>query len=280
MKKIIAITIVLLLSVALFADGVITANLGGAFSLVSAKNPHSAMNKPTDVDSNILADYDLTLEKAAGFGFNVGFDFKLSTDYNLYMDFSMTFPSTVTVGDYEATRSERNDYYNELKELYEEIDFTSIVGKAFMNNLEIHIGFSKNIDINSKSFAFRVGGGLGYRRIKSGIQFTARKTEEGATLFYCYDEFETLAHVSFDVYANASYKLSDQFSVGVTLMPGVTFYSASKFYATKKGTNLEPIPSTDYYGGEENSGMKPKYENSGFAAGFSLAARIGVSYTF
>ena len=281
MKRLSAVLVILFISVSLFAEGVISVKLGGAFGFVSAKNPHSATNKPIDVDSNILTDYDRTLERASGFGIDACLDFKLSSDYNMYLDFAMTFPTSLSVGDNEVDKKDNADYYNFLKNTYEEVDFTSIDGRGFLNNLAFHVGFSKNIDLNSEPFALKIGCGLGYERIKSGVQFTARKTEGDKTQFYCYDEFEVLAHVSFDIYAEASYKISDAFSVGITLMPGATFYSSSKFYATMNGTNLEPIPSSDYYGSDdEKSGMKPKYENSGFAFGFNLGVRLGGSYSF
>ena len=281
MKRLSAVLIILIISVALFAEGVITVNFGGAFGLVSAKNPHSATNKPVDVESNILTDYDRTLESATGLGFDVGMDFKLSSDYNMYLDFAMTFPFSLTIGQNKYVLNELEIFYHDTTKDYEDADFTSIDGGPFLNNLAFHVGFSKNIDLNSESFALKLGCGLGYERIKSGFRFTARKTEEENTQYYCYDEFEVLAHISFDIYAAASYRINDNFSVGITLMPGATFYSSSKFYATMKGSNLEPIPSSEYYGNdEEKSGMKPKYENSGFAFGFNLGVRLGASYTF
>jgi hypothetical protein len=279
MKKIISITIILLLATALFADGVISVNLGGAFSFVSAKNPHCPINKPTDILGHDIADYDLTLEQAAGFGFDAGFVFKLSSDYNMYLDFGMTFPSKVKVGEFETLRSENIKELSEYEEDYEY--FSSFQGKAFMTNIEFHVGFTRNIVLNNSPFALSVGGGFGYRMISSGFQFTARLKDEETKKeeFFCFDLFERLSHISFDFNVTASYKLSNRFSVGLTLMPGVTFYSSSKFYVTTnaESKNIEPIPSKDYY---TEAGMKPKYENSGFAAGFCMSVKLGVSYTF
>ena len=282
MKKIITITIILLLATALFADGVISVNLGGAFSFVSAKNPHCPVNKPLDILGHEIADYDLTVEQAAGFGFDAGFVFKLSSDYNMYLDFGMTFPSKVNVGDVQTLRSYNENDLKEYEYDYTEIGgYTSFQGKAFMTNIEFHVGFTRNIALNNSPFALSVGGGFGYRMVKSGVKFTARLKDDatGKEEFYCFDLFEKLAHISFDINVSASYKISDKFSVGLTLMPGVTFYSSSKFYVTTNPNsgNIEPIPSKDYYG---DAGMKPKYENSGFAAGFCMGVRLGVSYTF
>lgn len=278
MKKIATVLVLLLITSALFAAGDISVRLGGAFSLVAAKNPQCAINKPTDGFENILTDYDMTMEKAAGFGFDTGLVFKLSSDYNLYFDFSMTFPSSVTVGSYETTRSSlAEDYENDYNDFKDDIrDFKSITGKTFLTNLEFHVGFTKNIALNDSPFILNIGGGLGYRRISSGEKMTLRD----ATKYYCYDLFETLAHISLDLNLDASYKVNDNFAVGIVLMPGITFYSSSKLYATIYENQLNPVESKDYYGDGDNSGMKPKYENSGFAAGFTLAARIGVSYTF
>lgn len=272
MKKIATVLVLLLITSALFAAGDISVRLGGAFSLVAAKNPHSATNKPTDVEGNKLADYDLTMVNCAGFGFDTGFVFGLSSDYNMYLDFSMTFPAKVSVGDYESTVEDLKDEYAFFKDGFEVEEYSSIYGSSFLTNLEVHVGFTKKINLGESPINLNIGGGLGYRRIKEGVKMTMRKDD----LFYCFDCFETIAHVSLDLHAEVAYKFNEKFAVCAVLMPGVSFYSASKFYAP---SGLNPVPSTEYYDGE-NSGMKPKYENSGFAAGFTLAARIGVSYTF
>lgn len=286
MKKITTVLVLLLITSALFAAGDISVRLGGAFSLVAAKNPHSAINKPTDVDKNELVDYDLTMVNSAGFGFDTGLVFGLSSDYNLYLDFSMTFPAKVSVGDYESTPGDLKNLYDSFKSDFEYIeDYTSIYGSSFLTNLELHVGFTKKINLGESPINLNIGGGLGYRRIKEGFKMTMRKDSD----FYCFDLFETISHLSLDFHADVAYKFNDNFAVCAVLMPGVSFYSASKFYATwedktedeKIVHNLKPIRSTIYYGDDkEKSGMYPKYENSGFAAGFTLAARIGVSYTF
>lgn len=277
MKKITAVLILILISSALFAAGDITIRLGGAFSLVSARNPHSAVNKPADVEGNYLADYDLTLVNSAGFGFDTGLIFKLSSDYNMYLDFSMTYPSQVSVGDYVASRSDVKSEYDFFKESLEYEEFSSVYGSTFLRTLEVHVGFTKKIDLGDSPFSLNIGGGFGYRRLKEGVQMTMRK----GTDFYCFDCFQTIAHISLDLHADASYKISKNFALYASVMPGVSFYSSSKFYVTTSDLGyLSPVKSSVYYGDGESSGMKPRYENSGFAAGFTLAARLGVSYTF
>ena len=281
MKKITAVLVLILLSSALFAAGGISIRLGGAFSLVAARNPHSAVNKPLDVEGNDLADYDLTMVKSAGFGFDTGLVFSLSSDYSMYLDFSMTYPATMSVGDYVETRSDLDGEYNFFKDSFEEEEYTSIYGSPFLKTLEVHVGFTKKIDLGDGPFSLNIGGGLGYRRLKEGHKMTMRK--EG--IFYCFDYFESIAHISLDLHVDASYKISNRFAVCAVLMPGMSFYSSSKFYATLVKNeeippkyNPKPIDSNTYYG--EDSSMKPKYENSGFAAGFTMAVRLGVSYTF
>ena len=277
MKKITAVLVLILISSALFAAGDITIRLGGAFSLVSARNPHSAVNKPADVEGNYLADYDLTMVKSAGFGFDTGLVFKLSSDYSMYLDFAMTYPGKVSVGDYAATRSDVKSEYNFFKDSFEAEDYTSVYGSPFLRTLEVHVGFTKKIDLGESPLSLNIGGGLGYRRLKEGARMTMRK----GNIFYCFDCFQTIAHISLDLHADLSYNISKHFAVCATVMPGVSFYSSSKFYVTTSDVGyLVPIPSSTYYGDGETSGMKPKYENSGFAAGFALAVRLGVSYTF
>ena len=101
------------------------------------------------------------------------------------------------------------------------------------------------------------------------------------TDFYCFDCFQTIAHISLDLHADVSYMISKNFALCATVMPGLSFYSSSKFYVTTSDMGyLSPVKSSVYYGDGESSGMKPRYENSGFAAGFTLATRLGVSYSF
>jgi len=277
MKKITAVLVLILISSALFAAAGISVRLGGAFSLVAAKNPHSAINKPADVEGNYLADYDLTMVNSAGFGFDTGLVFNLSSDYNMYLDFSMTYPGQVSVGDYVETRSDVKNEYDFFKESLEFEEFTSVYGSPLLRTLEVHVGFTRKIDLGDSPFNLNIGGGFGYRRIKEGVRLTMRK----GTDFYCFDCFQTIAHISLDLHADVSYMISKNFALCATVMPGLSFYSSSKFYVTTSDMGyLSPVKSSVYYGDGESSGMKPRYENSGFAAGFTLATRLGVSYSF
>ncbi len=288
MKKLLTIMIILILATAAFADSIFSMRAAGAFDFVSYTTPKSTTDKP-----DYTLSFDHTQVKTPGFGFDVGADLKLSESIVLYGDFSMVFPSKITVGNEgysKAMAQEMVDFYKDAAEkgeiagdpdhhIYKNID-----GKAFLSTVSAHLGFAKLINTGSSVFGLTLGGGVGYTRTSSGFKMTmVRETSDGK--LYHMDNYEVYSDLSLDLYVNARYQFSDHFSVGATVMPGFIFFSSSKQYATVAELAGEkypvPVSSEDYYKADGlGSGITPKYENSGFCAGFSLNTAIGVTFHF
>lgn len=278
MKKILTITIILILATAAFADSIFSMRAAGAFDLTTLKTPQNVTQVPKFAQKVSL---DRVPIKDSGFGFDTGLELKLSEEISLYGDFSMVFPSSVQIDDFEYVKADIDDLVEGAKELYS--DYTDIEGKAFLTTVSAHLGFAKAVNLGGSPFRLNIGAGVGYSRTSVGDKMTMIKDN---TLYHM-DDYHVLSSLSADLYVNAAYKLGDHFSVGAVLIPGFVFFSSSKLYCTVNSENddtCQPVPSNLYYSTDSDAkwatGMKPKYENSGFCAGFSLNTAIGFTYHF
>lgn len=270
--------IILIIASAVFAEGVFSFRGAGAFDLTAYQTPKNVTQVPVFAQEISL---DRVPIRGMGFGFDAGLELKLSEEICLYGDFSMTFPSKVKIDDYEITKKALDELVEGAKELYSE--FSDIEGKAFLTTVSAHLGFARALNLGDSPFRLNIGGGVGYTRTSVGDKMTMVNDN---TLYHM-DDYHVLSSLSADLYVNAAYKLGNHFSVGAVIMPGFVFFSSSKLYCTvlnEYSTTCVPVPSNQYYSTDSDSkwqtGMKPKYENSGFCAGFSLNTAIGITYHF
>ena len=278
MKKILTITIILILATAAFADSIFSMRAAGAFDLTTLKTPQNVTQVPVFAQKLSL---DRVPIKDSGFGFDTGLELKLSEEISLYGDFSVSFPSKVVFDDYETTKAALDELVEIVKKEYTE--YSDIEGKAFLTTVSAHLGFAKAVNLGGSPFRLNIGAGVGYSRTSVGDKMTMIKDN---TLYHM-DDYHVLSSLSADLYVNAAYKLGDHFSVGAVLIPGFVFFSSSKLYCTvinETDDTCQPVPSSQYYSTDSDAkwatGMKPKYENSGFCAGFSLNTAIGITYHF
>lgn len=287
--------IIFILATAAFADSVFSVRAAGAFDFILTKTPKSATTKPSYADS-----FDHVVLKTPGLGFDAGIGLKLSDSIVLYGDFSMTFPSEIKYGSEAYTKKENEDNMKDEKNKCEEgnylgINFTDVQGNAFMTSVSAHLGFAKRVTNPDSLFNVELGGGVGYSRASTGFRMTMKEVkkideENYETKLYHLDDYDILSELSLDLYINAEYKLGDHISVGGTIIPGFVFFSSSKVYCTTidfgapYGYVRGPVESDKYYSTSDAdfqaTGMKPKYENSGFSTGFSLNTAIGVTFHF
>ena len=279
MKKLFTIMIILIIASAVFAEGVFSFRGAGAFDLTAYQTPKNVTQVPVFAQKVSL---DRVPIRGMGFGFDAGLELKLSEEICLYGDFSMTFPSKVKIDDdHEVTRDSLDEMTKIIKDMYS--DHSDIEVNAFLTTVSAHLGFARALNLGDSPFRLNIGGGVGYTRTSVGDKTTMVK----ANTLYHMDDYHVLSSLSADLYVNAAYKLGNHFSVGAVIMPGFVFFSSSKLYCTVESEYSDtcvPVPSNQYYSTDSESkwqtGMKPKYENSGFCAGFSLNTAIGITYHF
>ena len=279
MKKAIVILLTIFAMSSLFAAQDVTVRLGGAYALSVGKTAKNAIT--TDLDRA-----DLLIN---GLGFDAGIEFDLGSNLILYSDFSMTFPSGVTLND-AYSRHYFKQEYEEEKDSWEQggYGYYDAEGGSFLSTIDLHLGLSKCVFSND-SLAMYLGAGFGLDRSKFGYRMTMRKA--GETNIYYLDNFKITATVSADVYARFAYCFSDGFSLSVIAMPGLSFFSVTRDHLTAKGDSSPyPIEGKYYYNPDtyvdpdhpeqKIVGINPSTENSGFALGFNLGVKLGLTYTF
>ena len=171
----------------LFASQDVAVRLGGAYSLSVGKTAKNAIT--TDLDRvKILTN---------GLGFDAGIEFNLGSNLFLYTDFSMTFPSEVTLKDTYSKDYFKENYVSE-KTSWENDDYYSIEGGAFLSTIDLHLGLNKCI-FSSNSLALYLGGGFGLYRTSFGYRMTM--LNDGTEDVYYLDNFFVVSTISADVYA-------------------------------------------------------------------------------
>lgn len=279
MKKLLIVLITILAMTHLFASQDVAVRLGGAYNLSVGKTAKNAIT--TDLDrAKVFMD---------GIGFDAGIEFNLGSNLFLYSDFSLTFPSKVTLKDAYSKDTFKENYETEKKH-WENDDYYSIEGGAFLSTIDLHLGLNKRI-FSSNSLALYLGGGFGLYRTSFGYRMTM--LNDGTTDVYYLDNFFVVSTISADVYARFAYSFSDRFSVSLIAMPGLSFFNVNSEHMTQAyieggdpptphWESPYPIEGKNYYNPdpEKYIGINPLYENSGFALGFNLGVKLGVSYTF
>ena len=288
MKKILVVLITILTMASLFASQDVTVRLGGAYGLSVGKTARDAIT--TDLDR---ADYNIS-----GLGFDAGVEFNLGSNLILYTDFSMTFPSEITLKD-PYTRDSLKENYESIKSYWEEggshapydESFLAKDGGSFLSTVDLHLGLTKCVFSNN-NLALYLGAGFGMYRTKFGYRMTMLKeseTESGYdTSIYYLDNFKIVATISADVYARFAYNFSDRLSLSIIAMPALSFFNVTRDHLTAKGTNSPvPVVGETYFNPPDDPsdperwyGINPHAENSGFALGFNLGVKLGVSYSF
>jgi len=261
MKKILILVMTMLIATAAFASNDVTLRLGGAYDLLTTTTPRSI----------IFDNFDNEITSFNGFGFDIGVDFDLTTDLQFYLDFSMPFPATITIGDNVESKA---DVSEELKTCIESIEeqesFEKATGEVLYSAITIHVGFAKIFNLEGSGLKFTVGGGFGLVTASLGYKASAIKlppeTEELPCKKVYYASYQSFTNMSLDLKLGARYSVGNRFAVYGILSPALTFFNINKeFYHHKV---------------EYEKSISPSNENTGFAAGFNLAVRLGVSYTF
>lgn len=266
----------------LFASQDVTVRLGGAYGLSVGKTARDAIT--TDLDR---ADYNIS-----GLGFDAGVEFNLGSNLILYTDFSMTFPSKITLKD-PYTRADLEERFKAQKDWWEEAahepsysePFKVTDGGSFLSTIDLHLGLTK-CAFSNDSMALYLGGGFGLYRAKFGHRMTMLKESDSGsgydTSIYYLDDFKIVATLSADVYARFAYFFSDGFSLSIIAMPALSFFNVTRDHYTDKGDfPPEPIEGKIYFNPEPPVvGVNPHSENSGFALGFNLGVKLGVTYSF
>lgn len=286
MKKVLVVLITILTMASLFASQDVTVRLGGAYGLSVGKTARDAIT--TDLDR---ADYNIS-----GLGFDAGVEFNLGSNLILYTDFSMTFPSEITLKD-PYTRDSLKENYETNKSYWEEGGIPGIYdqpflakdGGPFLSTIDLHLGLTKCVFSNN-NLALYLGAGFGMYRTKFGYRMTMLK-ESGSeydTSIYYLDDFKIVATISADVYARFAYNFSDRFSLSIIAMPALSFFNVTREHQTAKGEKSPvPVVGETYFNPPDDPsdperwyGINPHAENSGFALGFNLGVKLGVTYSF
>lgn len=265
MKKIIVTILILMITAVAFASNDVTIRVGGAFDLLTSKTP----------DSVIYNVFDNARTSLNGFGFDVGVDFDLSSNLQFYVDFSKPFPPSITIGDITTTKAEHQEYLNNAIKTLENW-FDKPTGKVLFSAFSVHVGFSRIIKFEASPLTLTVGGGFGIEQGSAGYQASAvdPNESEGKPKYIYFTQYQSYTNISLDLKASARYFFGKRFAVYGTITPGVSFFNINKQYY--KGSLDDGGPT----GVEYDESIKPSSQNTGFALGFNLGVRIGVSYTF
>lgn len=255
MKKLFAIcSIVLLVSLSVFAANGISVRAGGSLDYMTGKT--SVHTKNSDELSEVGFG-------SMGLGFDVGFEFDLSKNILFYLDFSMGFPANMTIAK-DISRSDVDTALNKAKTVDPSYKYNS--SKTFFRQIAFHFGFGHRIDLDMGAFELSAGAGFGLSRVDEGFKLVK---VDGTSKPYYYADFRSVTVLSVGLYGNAKYKFSDRFSAVITAMPDLGFYTIARHvqYNSKTSDNWDPATTE----------LK---ESSGFAFAFALQAAVGLSYSF
>ena len=252
MKKSLAILIVLCISVSLFAIG--SVKVGGAFNFVTGGTKDFVSEGKTIEKS--AATY-----KSSGFGFDVSGSFDIDSQLAVWADFDMVFCSDLKIEFNGETHSFKEDYetYEELVKEARKQGFVASASK--MINI-LHIGAGVAYKLSLQAVDVKVGGGLFFERGYGKIGFKySDETYSGEG----YEEIKA-SNFGLSLYADASYKFTENIGAGITIMPSIGLFNTTTFTYFNKMTPGESDTTSS--------------KASGIKISFSMPVVIEVSYSF
>lgn len=252
MKKTLAILIVLCISVSLFAVG--SVKVGGAFNFVTGGTKDFVREGETIEKS--AATY-----KSNGFGFDVSGSFDINSQLAVWADFDMVFCSDLKIelnGETESFKDNYETYEEGAKEARKAGDIASV----YKNINIIHIGAGVAYKLPVQAVDVKVGGGLFFERGFGKLGF---KHSDGTYSVEGYEEIKA-SNFGLALYADASYKFTENIGAGITIMPSIGLFNTTTFTYGNKMTPGESVTMSS-----KASGMK---------ISFSMPVVIGVSYSF
>ncbi len=239
MKKVLSIMLVLCVAASLFAVG--TVKVGGVFEFVKG-NTKGSEYRPSEV-----VNY-----KTHGFGFNIEGTYDVANNLEVFADFAMTFNH-----DMWAKYSNQTDWnsfresFEKSKEALKPYNFT---GSLSINSISIAAGAAYKLPVAS-SVDVAVGGGLFFERIATNQ--SAKDDVNGSRA-----QYTKFINLGLSAYANATYKITEQIGVGLTVMPRLGLFNSF---------------NTTYVEDGESAVID---KASGFAFGFAMPIVVGASYAF
>lgn len=252
MKKVMAILIVLCISVSLFAIG--SVKVGGAFNFVTG-GTKDFVSKGETLEKS-AATY-----KSSGFGFDVSGSFDINSQLAVWADFDMVFCSDLKIelnGETESFKDDYETYEEGAKEARKE----GAIASAYKSINIIHIGAGVAYKLSLQAVDVKVGGGLFFERGFGKLGF---KYSDGTYSVEGYEEIKA-SNFGLALYADASYKFTENIGAGITIMPSIGLFNTTTFTYDNKMTPGESV----------NMSSKA----SGIKISFSMPVVIGVSYSF
>lgn len=247
MKRIIAILIVLCISVSLFAIG--SVKVGGAFNFVTGGTKDFVSEGKTIEKS--AATY-----KSSGFGFDVSGSFDIGSKLAVWADFNMVFCSDAKLEN-DTGKISLDEEYKTFEENATELREEGYIASASKKINIIHIGAGVAYKLSLQAVDVKVGGGLFFERGYGKIGFKySDETYSGEG----YEEIKA-SNFGLALYADASYKFTENIGAGITLMPSIGLFNT---------TTLNEKEDEEAY----------TMNASGMKISFSMPVVIGVSYSF
>lgn len=252
MKKTLAILIVLCISVSLFAIG--SVKVGGAFNFVTGGTKDFVSEGETIEESEVTY-------KSSGFGFDVSGSYDIDSQLAVWADFNIVFCSDFVIkyGDFESKLSDQYKYYQEIAKDVKDHGGTA---STYMKINAIHIGAGVAYKLPVQTVDVKVGGGLFFERGFGKVGLKASSDDESGELS---NEIKAI-NVGLALYADASYKFTENIAVGITVMPSLGLF------------NTTTLVFREQVDSEEAQVVTRKA--SGIKISFSMPVVIGVSYSF
>jgi len=239
MKKAISIMVILCVAAALFATG--TFKVGGTFGFI---------NGTTEKFSDPGFGGGL-MYKTSGFGFDVSGKYDISAGFGVWADFNMTFNS-----DFKMKSPTAREWAS-VKDLAAEIEEeVGVKAKTSVNDMSLAAGVAVKLPVSAVEVS--VGGGVFAN--KASLKVSASVPENNATL---HNVAYTARFINLGVtaYADCSYKINDNFGVGLTIMPRVGLVTFMT-YSEAEDKEVETTTSR------------------GFGLSFGMPVVLGASYSF
>ena len=243
MKKVISIMVVLCVAAALFATG--TVKVGGAFDFVDGK---TAKFEAGAFGSSMLY-------KTNGFGFDVSGRYDVSGGFSVWADFNMTFNSDIKI---KAEGAGEWASLSDIAEGLEEEIGGAAKAKTSVYDMSGAVGVAIKLPV-APVVDLAVGGGVFAETVT--IKGSASVPENVNTSIHNLEVTYRFVNIGVTAYADAAYKFTPNFGVGLTIMPRVGLLN----FSTISGARDKEVET---------------YKARGFAASFSMPVVVGVSYSF